>query len=66
MPRQRTGGTGEPMSPRYFKSRYAVWRFSAAGASVRLTRSREWMESICCIQDMVNKTEITAEEGEPS
>lgn len=54
------------MSPRYFKSRYAVWRFSAAGASVRLTRSREWMESICCIQDMVNKTEITAEEGEPS
>lgn len=57
------------MTPRYFKSESAVWKFTNDGNFCRslLDAGKEWREAVSCIEDMAGDhfTEIAAEEGEP-
>ena len=54
------------MSPRYFKSFDAIWKFLPDGTGfIRLHDGNDgWHDSICGIEDMDGKEEISAEEGE--
>ena len=59
------------MSARYFKSYEAIWKFTLDGiedrAFIRCHDGHDgWQASICSIEDMDGKEEISADEGEIS
>ena len=56
------------MKPRYFKSPFAVWKFTDEGNFCRsLIHDMDWIDAVSCIEDMTGGPfiEITEEEGEP-
>ena len=53
---------------RYFLSKEMriIWRFHGEERHARTTYGKRWAQCACHIEDMEDREEITAEEGEPS